>query len=107
MDAAQVLRRLEAELGGAARVSTEISRAAGRGDALHLLAADSQPAVRAAATDWDTLVRDAGGAEAAWGSTAAPAGWAEAADRLMALLLLARSGSAQRTERAAATPHAH
>eukprot|EP00965_Chrysotila_dentata_P016127 534475-Pleurochrysis_carterae.AAC.1 len=55
MDAAQVLRRLEAELGGAARVSTEISRAAGRGDALHLLAADSQPAVRAAATDWDTL----------------------------------------------------
>eukprot|EP00965_Chrysotila_dentata_P116777 3859675-Pleurochrysis_carterae.AAC.1 len=59
-------------------------RAAGRGDAMHLLSADSQPAVRAAAADWDTLLRGAGGAEAAWGSTAALASWAEAADRLMA-----------------------
>eukprot|EP00965_Chrysotila_dentata_P098750 3265025-Pleurochrysis_carterae.AAC.1 len=60
------MRKLEEELGGAARVSTEILRAAGRGDAMRLLSADSQPAVRAAAADWDALVHGAGGAVAVW-----------------------------------------
>eukprot|EP00965_Chrysotila_dentata_P220993 6192124-Pleurochrysis_carterae.AAC.1 len=107
MGADQVLRRLEAELGGTARVSTELARAAGRGEALRLLSPDSQPAVRAAAEDWDALVHGAGGPEALWGTRAPPADWAEAADRLMALLLSMSTRGAQRGSAAAATGPPH
>eukprot|EP00965_Chrysotila_dentata_P229772 6197387-Pleurochrysis_carterae.AAC.1 len=68
------------------------------------MAADSQPAARAAAADWDTLVRRAGGAEAVWGSTGAPQSLGEAADRLMTLLLRAPAEGAQRAGRG---PHPH
>eukprot|EP00965_Chrysotila_dentata_P101228 3342743-Pleurochrysis_carterae.AAC.1 len=78
----------------------------GRGDAVHLLSADSQPAVRAAAADWDALVRSAGGAVEAWGSAAAPATWTEAADRLMTLILAAQPGVAHRAA-GPAPPRAH
>eukprot|EP00965_Chrysotila_dentata_P177469 5861996-Pleurochrysis_carterae.AAC.1 len=107
MSVEQVLRRLETELGGTARVSTELARVAGRGEALRLLSPDSQPAVRAAAEDWDALVRGAGGAEALWGTRAPPADWAEAADRLMALLLSTTTRGAQRvgTAAVAGPPH--
>eukprot|EP00965_Chrysotila_dentata_P078616 2590997-Pleurochrysis_carterae.AAC.1 len=44
---------------------------------------------------------------AVWGSSAPPADWPEAADRLMVLLLLAPSGSAQRVDKTAwPQPHA-
>eukprot|EP00965_Chrysotila_dentata_P048914 1622933-Pleurochrysis_carterae.AAC.1 len=84
MTTAEVVRALEAELGGSVRVTTALAVAAGRSAAAAALtSADSAPAIRAAAREWRGLLARVSAARASLTPARPPASWSEAADRLL------------------------
>eukprot|EP00965_Chrysotila_dentata_P160082 5286431-Pleurochrysis_carterae.AAC.1 len=87
MPAAEVVRALEAELGGGGRVTAALAEAAGRSaSATALTSADSAPAIRAAAREWREVLARVSAARRPTAPAQPPADWAEAADRLLQVL---------------------